>query len=240
MTVRWIVSAGMALLLCGVGALASAQDGGDVAASRWLEGRIQAFVLPRVVDGPVRISVPPLAGLLSTAIDPEIVDVELESEAAEPLHGEVPITVTLRRAGEVLERTVVTVAIEEASLGLVAARPIARGDTVSERDVELVPVEGNANRRHAVTAPEVVVGKQAKRNVAAGATLRANWFEEVPVVRRGEPVRIRFEQHGLRIDASGIARQDAREGEAVRVENSTSRREVIGRADADGVVHVAF
>lgn len=228
---------GAALLWPLAAALASAEDG---ASPRWIEDRIQAFLLERMPAEPVRVAIPPLDDFALDGVDPSSVRVEIETDAKEPLHGRVPLTVSIVRGDDVLERRIVPVEIEDATLALVATRSLARGEVLRDGDVALRPVESAADRRAAVSDVESVAGKRLRRSVPSGTVLRAAWFEDVPLVKRGEPVRLSLVQGGLRIEATGLARQDGRAGEMVRVENQSSRREVLGRVGEDGVVHVTF
>ncbi len=194
-----------------------AEEGSADVDARWIEAHIQAFVLPRLSDRPVRVSVPPVADLLPAGMDPNGIEVEI-----------------------VVGERDVTVEIADAQVGLVARRSIARGEQVSGGDFELFPLESAAHRRHALSDPAEVEGMRARRNVPAGTPVRISWFEAIPLVRRGEPVRMRFENDGLRIEATGVAREDGFVGDLVRVQNTSSRTEVVGRVDSEGVIHVAF
>lgn len=217
-----------------------AAEGNAATDARWLEAHIQAFVLPRLPDRPVRVSVPPVADLLPAGMDPSGVEVEISSDAEEPLRGHVPVRIVLRTGSEVVGQREVTVEIAEAQIGLVARRSISRGDQVSEADFDLFPLESVAHRRHAIADPADLEGMRARRHVPAGTPVRLSWFEAIPLVRRGEPVRMRFENGGLRIEATGIAREDGFVGDLVRVQNPHSRTDVVGRVDPEGLIHVAF
>lgn len=217
-----------------------AEDGSAEADARWLEASIQAFVLPRLPDRPVRVSVPPVSDLLPSGMDPAGVEVEISSDADEPLRGHVPIRIVLRTGDLVVGQRDVTVEIADAQMGLVARRSISRGEKVGEADFELFPLESVSHRRYALSDPAEVEGMRARRNVPAGTPVRLSWFEAIPLVRRGEPVRMRFEDDGLRIEATGIAREDGYVGDLVRVQNASSRTDVVGRVDPEGVIHVAF
>ncbi len=219
---------------------AIAEEGSADVDARWIEAHIQAFVLPRLPDRPVRVAVPPVADLLPAGMDPDGIEVEISSDAEEPLRGNVPVRIVLRTGDIVVGQRDVTVEIADAQVGLVARRSIARGDQVSEGDFELFPLESAAHRRHALSDPAEVEGMRARRNVPAGTPVRISWFEAIPLVRRGEPVRMRFENEGLRIEATGVAREDGFVGDLVRVQNTSSRTEVVGRVDPEGVIHVAF
>ncbi|RIK98937.1 MAG: flagella basal body P-ring formation protein FlgA [Proteobacteria bacterium] len=234
---RAVVTTALALLLASLTPSPSraAED-----APRWVEDRIQAFLLERVPEGPVRVAIPPLGDFALEGVDPETAAVEIATDAEEPLRGRVSLTVSVVRGDEVLARRTVPVEIEEATVALVAVRALARGAVLREGDVALRPVAGASDRRAAVSDAGEVAGRRLRRSVPAGTPLRAAWLEDVPLVRRGEPVRLSLVSGALRIEATGLARQDGRAGEIVRVESQTSRREVIGRVGTDGVVHVAF
>jgi len=207
---------------------------------RWLEDRVQAFLLERAPEGPVRIEVPPLDAFSLEGVDPAAVEVAISTDAKPPLAGAVPLRIAIRRAGRELERHEVTAQVEAAHLAVVAARALARGDVLAEADLTLAPVENPMERRSAVDAIEGAVGKRMRRNVEAGQPVRSAWLEEVPLVKRGEPVRITLLRGNLRIESTGIARQDGRAGDVVRLENPTSHREILGRVGPDGAVHVTF
>jgi flagella basal body P-ring formation protein FlgA len=221
-------------------ALLGSWDARAGGAPRWLEDRLQAHLLERAPEGPVRISVPPLEGLELGDLAPESVEVSITSDAAEPFHGEVPLVISVRRGGEEIARAELTAEVASVAVGVVAARALERGTVLREGDMTLAPIEDPRERRSIVDAAGDAVGRRLRRRLDAGMPLRRAWLEDVPLVRRGEPVRLALVSGGLRIESTGVARQNGKAGEIVRVENTSSRREVIGRVGEDGVVHVAF
>jgi flagella basal body P-ring formation protein FlgA len=74
--------------------------------------------------------------------------------------------------------------------------------------------------------------------VSAGAVWRESHVKPVPVVSRGQPVRLRIETGALWIEGPGQAREDGLAGDSIRVLNLTSRREVRGTVTAEGIVRV--
>jgi flagella basal body P-ring formation protein FlgA len=60
------------------------------------------------------------------------------------------------------------------------------------------------------------------------------------LVKRGQIVTLMLEGQGFRITTVGQAGDDARRGDAVRVVNLTSKREVLGRVEGPGLVRVPF
>jgi len=82
-------------------------------------------------------------------------------------------------------------------------------------------------------------GRVALRTLAAGTEVQADMVgvAQLPVlVRRNETVVIRIQRPGLLITAVGVALQEARVGEYVRVRNADSSRIVICKVNADGSV----
>jgi flagella basal body P-ring formation protein FlgA len=56
------------------------------------------------------------------------------------------------------------------------------------------------------------------------------------VVMRNETVVIRIQQPGLTVTAVGVALQEARAGEYVKVRNADSSRVIVCKVNADGTV----
>lgn len=205
----------------------------------WLRGHIEAWVLAHLPDEPVHVALPPFSDFAPPGLVPEGVAVQIEAPGDGLLRGRVPLTVTLRRDGRELAQGRVDVIVDVLAERLVAARTLERGEIVTKDDLERRPLEAGERAGTPVEAA-ALVGKRTRRRVPNGALWREDWVEAVPVVTRGQPVRLRYEQGGLRIDATGIARDDGGVGELVRVQNPASHRELRGRVAADGSVHVAF
>jgi flagella basal body P-ring formation protein FlgA len=81
-------------------------------------------------------------------------------------------------------------------------------------------------------------GMEVLRSVRAGEIVTDGVVRAKILVRRGELVTLLLEGHGFKITTQGRAGEDARRGDLVRVLNSTSKREVVGRVEGPGVVRV--
>jgi flagellar basal body P-ring formation protein FlgA len=82
-------------------------------------------------------------------------------------------------------------------------------------------------------------GLVAVRTLAADTEIRgemAGAAQSPVVVLRNESVLIRVQQPGLTVTAVGVALQEARAGEFVRVRNADSSRIIICKVNADGTV----
>jgi flagella basal body P-ring formation protein FlgA len=232
---RTLAGLGGALLLLAPAARAASDP------PAWLRARVEAWVLAHVPDEPVHVALPPFsADWVPPELDPTGVELHVQAPSEEPLRGRVPLTLTLEREGRTLARGEAEVVVQALVRQLVATRTLERGEIVAEGDLELQPLEEGARLRGRPLEPEALLGKRTRRRVPRGAVWREEWLESAPLVARGQPVRLRYESGSLRIEATGVSRDEGTSGDVVRVQNPASRRELRGRVAADGSVHVAF
>ncbi len=86
--------------------------------------------------------------------------------------------------------------------------------------------------------PNDLVGKLLTRNLKAGTPVLAGMVESLPVVRRGEKVRMVLTSGALHLTATGFAHSDGRQDETIQVQNLNSNKLVYCRVAAPGVVEV--
>ncbi len=204
-----------------------------------LRERIAQFVRASVAIPLDSVEIPPVEELAVAAARP---DVELRFSAAQRRAslGRVPVTVVLESEGRVLARRTILATAHAMRPVVVAARPVRSGEVIrpghlalKEHDVALLS--------HAwVSDPSRLVGARARRFVPEGQPWRPDWVEPLPRIVRGERVKMRLQRGALLIEAAAVARDDGRDGDWIRLLSLASRREVLGRVEADGVVHVEF
>lgn len=122
---------------------------------------------------------------------------------------------------------------------LVAARPLSKGQVIDESDVSLsmVPL---AQAKGALTEPEQAVGQTVKSGLNPGEPIRDRSLVKTILVRRGEIVTIVAQAGGLKVSATGQARQDGALGETITVINLSSRKTISGRVIGTGQVEIPF
>jgi flagella basal body P-ring formation protein FlgA len=81
-------------------------------------------------------------------------------------------------------------------------------------------------------------GMRASKTISKGKVLTDQMTEPIPIIKKGERVRIVYESGNLKIESYGIARKDAIKGEMVEVKNTNSGKNIYGRATAQGFVMV--
>jgi len=81
-------------------------------------------------------------------------------------------------------------------------------------------------------------GKKLKRNVKAGTPVTRAMVTSLPVVKRGERVKIVISSGPMHLSASGIARTDGGHNQMIRVQNINSKKIIHCRVTAPGLVEV--
>ena len=87
-------------------------------------------------------------------------------------------------------------------------------------------------------APDDLLGMILVRSLKAGSPVLANMVESLPVVKRGEKVKIVINSGQLYVTATGFAATDGRLNEMIRVQNISSNKLVYCRVAAPGLVEV--
>ena len=149
------------------------------------------------------------------------------------------MTLLTRVDGDIVSNQSLRVDLEAMAEVIVAKASMRRGTLLTAADVETIYMD-ISKVDEPVFAEDKIVGKQLKRSVRLGDPLEQKEVEFPPVIKRGEQVVINASRQGLQLTAAGKARDDGRPGEMIRVVNSSSRKEVVCRVVAPGLVKVEF
>jgi len=117
----------------------------------------------------------------------------------------------------------------------VLAHAVKRGEPLAASDFteEQMP----AYRLRDALVPREADGMEAARNLPAGVPLRASDVITPRLVRRGEPVTIRYVAGPLTIASNGRALGDGGSGDLVRVVTETSRT-IEALVESQGTVRI--
>lgn len=117
-------------------------------------------------------------------------------------------------------------------------RRIARGQAITAADLDWRTFEAPRVRRGAITEPETLIGKVARRTLQAARQISHRDVEEPQLVLRGRPVRLVFRSHGLRLATVGLAQEPGALGDLVRVLNADSREALTGVVSGPAEVQI--
>jgi flagella basal body P-ring formation protein FlgA len=122
---------------------------------------------------------------------------------------------------------------------LVAARPIASGQTIQSDDVQLQMRDITQFAGSALTAPEQAIDKQANGPIGNGTILRSEMLRAADIILQGQSVKLIAQGAGFRVSSDGLAMNNAKLGQVVAVK-TRSGQVIKGIAKSEGVVEVYF
>ena len=130
----------------------------------------------------------------------------------------------LFRNGQAVQSFNVRVRVRTFERVLVARRDLARHTVLQDSHVVLERRETTYLNAPPVVDAAGLFGRRTTRYIPAGEILTQKMLEPVPVVRKGHAVTVRFIKNGLEITLPGLAREDGRPGEEIRVKCPPTRR----------------
>jgi len=118
---------------------------------------------------------------------------------------------------------------------LIAARALSMGQVVREEDLARQTTE--FTQPGGLTESRQVVGKVLRYSVAAGYVLREDMLRAPYSVKQGQSVQLSVQGSGFTLSSSGVALNNASEGENVQIRTSAGRV-VSGIAIENGTVRI--
>lgn len=149
--------------------------------------------------------------------------------------GFVTVQIAVVADGKEVGSRTVSLRLRYRSHRAVALQEIDEGVTLSPENVK---VEEAVSDR-AETGWKSPYGLVALRKVPAGSEIREDMVDapQPPLlIRRNETVVIRIERPGFVVTAVGLALQEGRNGQIVKVRNADSHRVIVCKVNADGTV----
>lgn len=141
--------------------------------------------------------------------------------------------------GQEAGRARVTAQVDLTVPALVATRTLARGHILAEEDLSLTQIPYTQGKG-ALLDPNQAVGQTLKGNVSAGDPIRDRNLTKSILVKRGDMVTIVAQQGGLKVTASGQARQDGALGDTIGITNLDSKKNLTGRVIGPSQVEIIF
>ncbi|MBQ9235068.1 MAG: flagellar basal body P-ring formation protein FlgA [Alphaproteobacteria bacterium] len=120
----------------------------------------------------------------------------------------------------------------------VPAKDIAKDAVIMENDLQKSALRGNRLRKEALINQEDIIGREATRLLKAGKPLENGDVRAVRVIKKGQMVTAVYTKKGLQITSKMQALSDAAQGEAVKLLNLSSKKEIAGVAKKSGEVEI--
>jgi flagella basal body P-ring formation protein FlgA len=201
---------------------------------------VERYLLEQFADGRREARLRSLELPAAVRIPPGPFDARLVVPPGGAVVGRVRLQVELVQDGEPVRAVWLTADVALEGDVVVARRPIGRGETIQAEDLAVERREIPAHGGDLVTDPLEAEGRVAKAAVSALTPLRREQLTAPVVVRRGDAVLLIAQRGGLRLTVPAEVRDDAGEGDSVRVTNRVSRKDVMARVIDARTVRVDF
>lgn len=149
------------------------------------------------------------------------------------------ITLLYRVDGRVVNNLTVRGEMHATAEVVVAINRIRRGNVISAADVDCIETEIGDVVEPIFSCKEVI-GMELSRSVRAGEPVDRRYLQPPVVIERGAFVKIIAERGAMRLEATGTAIEDGRVGDVIRVQNSSSLKEIRAEVADKNEVRVRF
>lgn len=121
----------------------------------------------------------------------------------------------------------------------VPARAIVRNEVLAESDLDWIEISDAQSSQYVADA-DAIIGKIARRPLAAGAPLRGSDLAAPIVVKRGATVTIVLEAPGIRLTQNAVALENGALGELIGFRNANSNRDIKAVVAGAGLATAPF
>lgn len=118
---------------------------------------------------------------------------------------------------------------------LISSRALTTGQIVHEADIARQTTE--VTQSGGLTDARLVIGKVLRYSIASGYILREDMLRPPYSVKQGQSVQLSVQGSGFTLNSTGVALNNATEGEVVQV-RTTAGRVISGMAAEEGIVRI--
>jgi flagella basal body P-ring formation protein FlgA len=152
-------------------------------------------------------------------------NVKLEiSEAADIYYvGNTIIPINFVSNGKIIKRLPVSVKIRTFDSILVAAKKIEKNEIISTESIKKKWIETTYLYSQGIKNELECIAKRAIKYVPPGQPLTLNIIENLPIIKKGTPVKIVAKINRVVVSTWGIAKEDAKVGDTIEIEITNSK-----------------
>ena len=165
-------------------------------------------------------------------------DLSFEITPSNPgILGSSRFSIIFRVDNTVVKNMSVRGAIEAMAQVVICTCPLKRGEILRPQHLKTALMDISSIDNPG-SEPEDFIGKKLKRSLRAGSPVVLSMVEALPIVRRGERVKIVINSGPMHLTATGLANSDGALDEMIRVRNISSEKMIYCRVAAPGLVEV--
>jgi flagella basal body P-ring formation protein FlgA len=123
---------------------------------------------------------------------------------------------------------------------IILKKNLQEGEVIKKEDIVEDKMLLSQLPQDVITSSREVIGKELKISLKAGTILRMTYIEPPTLIKRHQQVYIVAVGKNFIVRARGIALQDGKKGEYIRVRNISSKKIVWGKVISSKEVEVSF
>ncbi len=152
--------------------------------------------------------------------------------------GSIPVIVEVWIDGRLYRAVSLAVRLSLMREVVVVNYPLPRHAVVKATDVRLERRDIGPLAHEPLQDLTLAVGRRTTRMLAMGEVVVSESVELPPLIQKGEVVTLMVETPRLLVTAKGIAQEGGKAGQLVRVKNTASGREVLGKLESDKTIRI--
>ncbi len=144
------------------------------------------------------------------------------------------------KKGKTVERVKIWGYVDAKIPVVVLRRPVLNKAILTEKDVTIALKPLSRLPQDAIFDKSSVIGKEVRMSLEAGTVLRYSQIEVPVVIKKNQIVYIVARGRNFVVKAKGIALQDGRKGEIIKVKNLSSKKVLWGKVISSKEVEVSI
>ncbi len=174
---------------------------------------------------------------VATAVKPVI---RVRKSSSRKLRGPSVVRVGIDLDGETLRKMSITADVRIHMPVLVAAYNLKRGEQIEATFFEITNSDVTKLRGAYYTDQNELKDLRMVRSLSAGDVLTDQHIERIPIIKRGEFIRILARGDLFEVTTEGTAMQDGGKGDLIRVKNVDSGKVIRGHVIDSGLIEVGL
>ena len=190
----------------------------------WPQGtaRVEFLSAPRNLD--------PVSGQATLKVEP--------LGNSHQLIGDCTFRVRVMEGIRLVRTETVRIRIEVLRSHVTASRTLQSGTVLMAEDLRVDQKWVRQINRDGISLLEDALGKQLTMPVRKGSEILSRLIKTPPLVRKGNMVRLVFDNGRMRVITSGLSEEDGSAGATIRIRNLTSNKVIYARVLGDSLVGV--
>jgi flagellar basal body P-ring formation protein FlgA len=165
---------------------------------------------------------------------------QVRSRANEDYIGQTTFSVRFHDGERFVHEESVRIRLEVLMDVVVSSRELGRDAVIGPGDVKVVRKWFDTLPVNRLSDIQDVLGKRITSRVNPNTEIVRNMLRTIPLVKKGEMVRILLENGPMSIVATGLSQEEGGRGDIIKVQNMTSKKIIYARVMANSLVRIDF